>query len=182
MSFFIDYFNILSEKIKDIDIGMLNQAVEMIKLTSQNGGKTIIVGNGAGAATASHISVDLTKSADIRAVNFNEADLLTCFSNDYGYERWVEKAISFYADSRDLAILISCSGASKNIINGGLRAKNMGLRVITFSGFSSDNPLRQLGDINFWVDSKAYNIIEMTHSIWMLAIVDQISGSMEYSA
>ena len=182
MKFFTDYFNILSEKIKDVDLGILNQAVEMIKTTSRNGGKTIIAGNGGSAATASHVSVDLTKNANIRAINFNEADLLTCFSNDYGYERWVEKAINFYADLGDLAILISSSGTSKNIINGGLKAKNMGLRIITFSGFNADNPLRQLGDINFWVDSKAYNIIEMAHSVWLLAIVDQIIGSMEYSA
>jgi len=182
MKFFAYYFSILSKKIKDVDLNILNQVAEMIVSTNRNGGKTLIVGNGGSAATASHVSVDLTKNANIRAVNFNEADLLTCFSNDYGYERWVEKAIEFYADSGDLAILISSSGTSKNIINGGLKAKNMGLKVITFSGFSADNPLRQLGDINFWVDSKAYNIIEMIHSIWLLAIVDQIIGSMEYSA
>lgn len=182
MEFFSDYFNILSEKIKDVDIGMLNQTVEMIVSTSQNGRKIIIVGNGGSSAIASHVSVDLTKNAKIRAINFNEADLITCFANDYGYERWVEKAIEFYADSGDLVILISSSGTSKNIVNGGRRAKNMDLKVITFSGFSPDNPLRQLGDINFWVNSKAYNIIETTHSIWLLAIVDQIIGGMEYSA
>ncbi len=173
MKFFADYFSILSKKIKDVDLNMLNQAAEMIVSTNWNGGKTLIVGNGGSAATASHVSVDLTKNANIRAVNFNEADLLTCFSNDYGYERCVEKAIEFYADPGDLGILISSSGTSKNIINGGLKAKNMGLKVITFSGFGADNPLRQLGDINFWVDSTAYNIIEMIHSIWLLAIVDQ---------
>lgn len=182
MDFFVDYFDILSEKIKNVDIGILNQAVEMIRLTSHNGGKTIIAGNGGSAAIASHVSVDLTKNANIRAINFNEADLLTCFSNDYGYERWVEKAIEFYADSEDLIILISSSGTSRNIINGGRKAKNMSLKVITFSGFNSDNPLRQLGDINFYVNSNAYNIIEMTHSIWLVAIVDKIIGSMEYSA
>ena len=112
MSFFIDYFNIISEKIKDVDLDMLNQTVQMIASTSQNGGKTIIIGNGGSAAIASHISVDLTKNANIRAVNFNEPDLITCFSNDYGYERWVEKAIEFYADSRDLAILISSFATS----------------------------------------------------------------------
>ena len=179
MSFFVDYFNILNEKVKDIDIAMLNQTVEMIESKKQDGGKTIIVGNGAGAAIASHVSVDFTKSANIRAVTFNEADLLTCFSNDYGYERWVEKAIEFYADSRDLVILISSSGTSKNIVNGGQKVKEMGLQLITFSGFNANNPLRQLGDINFWVDSKAYNIIEMTHNIWLVAIVDKIIDSME---
>ncbi|GAG16107.1 unnamed protein product [marine sediment metagenome] len=182
MSFFVDYFDKLTEKIKDVDLDMLNQATEMIVSTSRNGGKTIIVGNGGSAATASHVSVDLTKNANVRSVNFNEADMLTCFSNDYGYEKWVEKAVDFYADSGDLVILISSSGTSKNIINGGRRANAMGLKVITFSGFSPDNPLQQHGDINFWVDSKSYNIIEMTHSIWLLAIVDQIIGNMEYSA
>jgi len=182
MEFFANYFNTLSEKIKDVDVGMLNQAVEMIASTSQNGRKIIIVGNGGSAAIAGHVSVDLTKNAKIRSINFNEADLITCFSNDYGYEKWVEKAIESYTDSGDLLILISSSGTSKNIINGGQKAKNMDLKLITLSGFSPDNPLRQLGDINFWVNSKAYNIIEATHSVWLLAIVDQIIGSMEYSA
>lgn len=182
MSFFVSYFDILNEKIKDVDTGMLDQAVQLIKSTSQDGGKIIIAGNGGSAATASHVSVDLTKNANVRAVSFNEADLITCFANDYGYERWLEKAIGFYADRRDLAILISSSGTSKNIVNGGRKAKESGLRLITFSGHSSDNPLRKLGDINFWVNSKAYNIVEMTHCIWLVSIVDQIIGSMEYSA
>ena len=73
-------------------------------------GKIMIFGNGGSAAIASHVSVDLTKNANIRSVNFNEADLITCFANDYGYESWVEKAIDFYADSSDALILISSSG------------------------------------------------------------------------
>ena len=57
---------------------------------SRQGRKTILVGNGGSAAIASHVAVDLTKNARIRAINFNEADLITCFANDYGYERWKE--------------------------------------------------------------------------------------------
>ena len=67
----------------------------------------MIFGNGGSAAIASHFSVDLTKTANIRSVNYNEADLITCFSNDYGYERWVEKAVDFYGDANDLIIVIS---------------------------------------------------------------------------
>lgn len=182
MNFFDEYFDITSKKIKEVDTKMLDKAMELIKSTHDKGGKIIIVGNGGSAAIASHVSVDLTRNAEIRSINFNEADLLTCFANDYGYERWVEKAIGFYADPNDLAILISSSGKSKNILNGSQTAKKRGLKLITFSGFSSDNPLRQMGDINFWVDSNAYNIIEMTHHIWMLAIVDKIVGNIEYSA
>ena len=49
----------------------------------------------------------MTKNAKVRCTNYNESDLLTCFSNDYGYERWVEKAIEFYGDEGDSLILIS---------------------------------------------------------------------------
>jgi D-sedoheptulose 7-phosphate isomerase len=123
---------------------------------------------------ASHIAVDLTKVAGVRAINFNEADLLTCLANDYGYEHWVEKALEYYADPIDLVVLISSSGVSSNIVNGARQARQMKLPIITFSGFDADNVLRKLGDLNFWVESHAYNIVEMTHHIWLLALVDKL--------
>ena len=180
MSFYKDYFQLVSNKIEDVDYALLDRAVEMIKTTSQNGKKVIIAGNGGSAAMASHISVDLTKNAGIRCINFNEADLLTCFANDYGYEEWVKRSLVFYADKGDLVILISSSGSSKNMINGAKFAKEMGLSLITFSGFKSENPLLKLGDINFYVDSKGYNIVEMTHHIWLVSMVDRIIGKIEY--
>ena len=67
-------------------------------------------------------------------------------------------------------------------MNAAKRAKELKMGVITFSGFNSGNPLRQAGDINFWVDSKAYNIVEITHHIWLLALVDYIIGHIQYSA
>ena len=55
-------------------------------------------------------------------------------------------------------------------------------KVITFSGFQEDNPLSKSGDINLWVDSKAYNFVENLHQVWLLAIVDLVIGDKEYSA
>ena len=123
---------------------------------------------------ASHVAVDFTKAAGMRAINFNEASLLTCFSNDYGYENWVTRALESFAESSDLAILISSSGMSPNILNGAKQANKMGLKLITLSGFSEDNSLRKLGDINLWLDSKSYNIVEMTHHIWLVSIIDYL--------
>jgi len=180
--FFTDYFKFIQVGLEAADHNDLIAAAGKIQEISKKGNKLIIAGNGGSAAIASHVSVDFTKAAGIRAINFNEADLLTCFANDYGYERVFEKAVDFYGDAGDLLILISSSGSSKNVVNVAKRAKELSISVITFSGFNSDNPLRQLGDFNFWVDSKAYNIVEMTHHIWLLAIVDYIIGDIEYSA
>lgn len=172
--FFDNYYKDLELKIKSVDYTNLQQAVQMVLKTQKSGGKIILVGNGGSAAMASHVAVDFTKTAGVRAINFNEADLLTCFSNDYGYEHWVEKALEFYSDQGDLVILISSSGESQNLINGAKNAKSMGLSVITFTGFLHNNALRNFGDLNFWADSCTYNIVEMTHHVWLVSIIDFI--------
>lgn len=180
--FFENFNQLISKAINSVDNDLLVKSAELFKNVKNTGKKIIVVGNGGSAAMASHVAVDLTKAAGCRAITFNEADLLTCFANDYGYENWVEKALNFYADKGDVVILISSSGTSKNIINGANWAKQNGLSVVTLSGFNSDNPLKKIGDINLWVDSKGYNIIEMAHHIWLVAIVDYIVGNIEYKA
>ena len=184
-SFLKSYLNDFSVLVKP-DKGIVDQLVkvaDLIKTIYSEGNKTLIFGNGGSAAIASHFSVDLTKNAGLRCVNFNEADLITCFANDYGFEHWVEKAVDFYGDAGDLLIVISSSGSSKNMLNGVKAARNGNFRaVVTLSGFGENNPLRQLGDINLWINSRAYNFVENIHQIWLLAIVDLIIGNREYSA
>jgi len=179
------YLHDFSELVKP-DQGLIDKIIKiaaLCKATHAKGNKILIFGNGGSAAISSHFSVDITKNAGLRCVNFNEADIITCFANDFGFDRWVEKAIDFYSDKGDILIVISSSGSSKNMINGVKAAqKNSIDTVITLSGFSNDNPLRKLGDINLWVDSKAYNFVENMHQIWLLSIVDLIIGSREYSA
>ena len=123
---------------------------------------------------ASHVAVDFTKACKIRAVNFNEADLLTCFSNDYGYENWVVEALRAYADPSDLIILISSSGKSKNILNAADFCIKENLKLITLSGFSKENRLKGMGLVNVWVNSTSYNFVEMAHHVWLVAIVDYL--------
>ena len=154
----------------------------LLEVSSSNK-KVLIFGNGGSAAIASHFSVDLTKNAKLRCLNFNEASLITCFANDYGFEHWAEKAVDFYGDEGDLLIVISSSGRSQNIINAVKAARNGNFHtVITMSGFSEDNPLKKLGDINLWANNKSYNFVENVHQIWLLTIVDLLIGSREYSS
>ena len=183
--FLTSYLNDFSDLVKPDEKTinkLLEVAILLMDVHSQKK-KVLIFGNGGSAAISSHFSVDLTKNAGLRCVNFNEADLITCFANDYGFERWVEKAVDFYGDEGDLLIVISSSGSSKNMLNGVKVSRNGNFKaVVTLSGFAENNPLRQLGDINLWIDSKAYNFVENIHQVWLLAIVDLIIGKREYSA
>ena len=174
-NYFKNYLDKFSKILIKYDEKKFLEIAKILRQIKDNKKKVILVGNGGSAAMASHVSVDLTKMCKIRAVNFNEADLLTCFSNDYGYENWVQKALSSYADKGDLLICISSSGESKNIINGAKFAKKMGCKVITLTGFDRNNKVRKIGHINLWAESQNYNFIEMTHHTWLLSIVDFIA-------
>ena len=170
-----EYINLINYQLKNN-----NKVFNFIKLCKQikkNKKKIVIVGNGGSAAIASHFSVDMTKVGGIRCINFNESDLLTCFSNDYGYENWVVNALKFYADRGDMVILISSSGKSKNIVNAAKYTKNNGLKLITFSGFSKNNSINKIGHINFHVHSKNYNHIENIHQFLLLTAVDFVKKS-----
>lgn len=117
----------------------------------------------------------MTKNAKVRAINFNETDLITCFSNDYGYENWVAKSLEFYADKGDLLILISCSGNSKNLIKANKYAIKNKIKIVTLTGCQKSNLLnKQKNDLKFWLDSKNYNHIEIIHHLMLLSIVDKI--------
>lgn len=143
--------------------------------------KMMFAGNGASASIASHGAVDFTKQGQVRSRDFNEANLITCFSNDYGYENWMAKAVEFYGDEGDALVLVSVSGNSQNAVNAAKYAKTKGISVVTFTGSKADNPLRALGDVNFWIDSSAYNVVECTHMIWLTTVVDMLVGQAEYS-
>jgi len=176
-NFIASFLQNLSSRITTNDplVKDLNKITTILNKCSVSGNKVIIAGNGASSSIASHVSIDLTKSAGITCMNFNEPNLITCFANDYGYSRWVEKAISAYGKSGDVFIAVSSSGQSENILNGCRSAREMNFSsVITLSGFKEDNPLRALGDVNLWVNSGIYNIVENVHQIWLLAVVELI--------
>ena len=175
------YFNDLANFLKKEEyLENLIKTKKILLETNKKGKKTMIFGNGGSAAIASHFSVDLTKNARVRCTNYNESDLLTCFSNDFGYERWVEKSIEYYGDEGDNVILISVSGTSKNMVNAANYVKkNKFNSLITFTGNKKNNDLDQLGDVNFWVNSSAYNIIENVHQALLLSLVDLIIGKSE---
>tara|TARA_E500000178_G_C16996295_1_gene743378 strand:- start:570 stop:1130 length:561 start_codon:yes stop_codon:yes gene_type:complete len=172
---FINIYNQNFLKISTINDSTQKKLIQVFKLIEKikkKKKKIIIAGNGGSAAISSHFSVDMTKIGNVRCTNFNESDLITCFSNDYGYENWVKESLKYYLDSQDLVILISSSGKSMNMINAAnfLRKKNNNL--ITFTGFKGKNKLSKLGNVNFIVNSKSYNYIENAHQYWLLTLVD----------
>ena len=148
--------------------------------TYLNKGKLIFVGNGASASLASHAATDFTKQAKIPSIAFNDHNLITALANDYGYHKWAAKAIEFYSEPNDMVIFISVSGESSNLVEGINFANKISLSTASLTGSSQTNSLKQKSKYSLWVNSKAYNIVESIHTIWITLIIDLFVGSPEY--
>lgn len=182
-----DYFQTLGELARTVTVTMapggsvsFDSGVEaVIKAAFQahaNGRKLLWIGNGGSAAIASHMAIDYWKNGGIRSTSFNDASLLTCLSNDLGYEFVFAKAIEMLAQPGDLLVAISSSGRSANILRAVDAARAAECGVVTLSGFDVDNPLRRLGDVNFYVPSGEYGFVEIMHLSICHAILDLSMG------
>ena len=140
------------------------------------GGKLMFIGNGGSAGICSHMATDFSKRGGLRSIAFNDGAALTCLGNDLGYESVFAKQIEWHGRPGDLLIAISSSGRSRNILNGVEAAEAQRCRVATFSGFEDDNPLRKRGDVNFYVRSRHYGLVEVAHQALIHAILDVDTG------
>lgn len=156
-----------------IEIGF-KRTIDLIKQCSQKSKKLIFIGNGGSAGIASHQAVDYWKNGKIKAITFNDASLLSCISNDYGYHRVFAEPIKQFAEPGDLLIAISSSGRSRNILEAVEAARDSKCVVVTLSGFDKTNPLRSKGDINFYVPSYSYGHVEVSHLTILHAMLDEI--------
>jgi len=182
---FQDYIKIYyntNKKIQQIKIEKVINKILKIKKNKKN--KIFILGNGGSSAISNHVATDLIKNAKVKTVSFSDSSLITCLSNDYGHDKWMKKALEFNLNKGDLVILISSSGNSKNIINAAKFCFQKKIDLITFSGMTSKNKLikENKRGVNIWVDSKSYNIIEISHLTILLYIVDRVIGKLIYKS
>ncbi len=142
---------------------------------TDRGKKLIFIGNGGSAAICSHAAIDFWKNGNMRSLSFNDGALLTCISNDFGYESSFRKPVEMFADEGDILIAISSSGKSKNILNAVETAKIKECTVITLSGFEKSNPLKAMGDFNIYISISHYGFVELCHQIILHNILDYIN-------
>jgi len=101
------------DQIKDQNnlIIKLNKIYKSIKKNN----KIIIYGNGGSASNAIHFCTDITKILNKKSITFDNASLITCYSNDYGFNNFVKQSINSHFIKNDIVILISSSGESHRI-------------------------------------------------------------------
>lgn len=156
----------------------LNLIINMLIQCRNQNGAVYIVGNGGSAAIASHATIDFLNMAKMKATAMLDSAVTTCISNDYGYEYVYSKQLEKFIGPQDVLIAISSSGQSKNIINAVNVAKKNDAKVITLSGFQENNPLRQIGHYNLWLNSIDYGQVEIGHAFILHYLTDRLRESL----
>lgn len=146
--------------------------IKILADIQNNGKKLMFIGNGGSTGIAAHALADYANAGGLKTISFYNPALLTCMANDYGYENVFVKPIEMFAERGDMLFAISSSGKSPNIVNAVKAAIDKGCIVVTFSGFSPDNPLRKLGRLNFYVPSSHYGFVELAHQTLIHCILD----------
>jgi D-sedoheptulose 7-phosphate isomerase len=186
----IDYMNRLNETLVSTQTtgkdgspleldAAADQTVGYWRNTKSSGGKILLIGNGGSAAIVSHMQNDLAKAGGLKAMVFTEQPLLTAYTNDDGYDSAYESMTKLWAGPNDVLVAISSSGSSENILRACRIIEEVGGRLITFSGFSSHNPLRSLGNVNYYVNSDSYGIIETAHAALGHYLTDSSAGLLD---
>jgi D-sedoheptulose 7-phosphate isomerase len=152
------------------------RVVEDINSVRAGGDKVMFIGNGGSAAISSHMAIDFLRNGQVPALAFNDGAALTCLGNDFGYEHVFARQVAMHGRPGDLLFAISSSGRSSNILRAVEVAKEAGVRVVTLSGFSFDNPLRAIGDLNFYLASDQYGFVEVGHQTLIHAVLDMAMG------
>tara|TARA_B100000131_G_C17828985_1_gene496876 strand:- start:54 stop:590 length:537 start_codon:yes stop_codon:yes gene_type:complete len=171
--FYKKYFSDYVKLTKDINFGEINSFYNLIKKLKKNN-KVLIFGNGAGAAIASHVASDLTNSSRIKALSFDNSAHITCFANDYKFENWIKKTLSFHYEKGDLIILLSASGNSKNMLKAASYCNKKKINYFSITGFKKNNKLNKLSKNHYWINSKIYNHVESIQLLILLSIVDRL--------
>jgi D-sedoheptulose 7-phosphate isomerase len=128
------------ERMRRQDPGPIVAAAEAVATAVRAGGKVLVFGNGGSAADAQHLSAELVgrlkRERQAIAAMALSADMsvLTAIANDYSFDRVFARQIEALGRAGDVAVGISTSGSSKNVLAGIEAARDAGLTTIGFTG------------------------------------------------
>lgn len=150
----------------------LHLSISLLQEVKNKNKKVYVIGNGGSVGIASHFCVDLINVLKIPALTLYDTNVMSCISNDYGYNQVFSRPLQTLLQEDDLLIAISSSGKSPSILQAVDVAHQKKAHLMTLSGFSSHNPLREKGKLNIWLDSLDYGLVESGHFFLLHTIID----------
>ncbi len=165
-----NYVNEVCRILQDLSYQKIARTIEILKKARSEERHIFIMGNGGSAAMASHFACDLGKGTvqqgkmRFKIISLNDnIPLLTAYANDCGYETVFAEPLTSLAKPDDIAIAISSSGNSPNVLNAMDTARKHGLKTIGITGFQGGQ-LKEKVDICICVGADEHHPYGMQHA------------------
>jgi len=171
-----EYLDQMCRTLQNLPQDKIARMIDVLKRARAEGRRIFLFGNGGSAATASHIAVDLIKGTArpgqprLKVITLNDGiPTLTAYANDFGYETVFAGPLEALAEPGDVAIGISASGNSANVLRAMDVARERGLVTVGLTGFQGGR-LKEKVDLCIIVPSESMQQIEDAHLVILHAI------------
>lgn len=171
----------LHQRMRSLDVGPIVRAGEVLRAALTSGGKVLAFGNGGSASDAQHLTSELVGRFQKDRAGFSaialtaDTSLLTSLANDYGFEQVFARQIEALGKPGDVAVAISTSGASPNVVAGLNTARSRGLRTIALTGREGGEAGRQ-AEIHINVPDSCTARVQEVHITLIHAICEIVEA------
>ena len=164
-----DYLLAVQDVLAHLDHEVVDRMIDVIWRGYEEGRTLFVFGNGGSAALASHFACDIGKGTvagrakrlKTIALTDNVA-LITAWANDKAYEEIFSEQLESLAEKGDIALAISGSGNSPNVIRGLEAGRRLGVQTLVLTGFAGGRA-KTLADLCLTVPSDSMQHIEDAH-------------------
>ena len=156
------------ESLIALQVDLIEKAARLILRAVQNGNKVMFFGNGGSASDSQHLAAEFVgryekeRRALAAIALTTDTSILTAVGNDYGFDRIFERQIEALGKKGDVAVGISTSGNSKNVILGVTKAKSLGLGTIGLLG-RGGGELKSRVDVPIVIPSQKTSRVQECH-------------------
>ena len=152
----------------DSNATLVLRAAEILIEAIRDGGKILFFGNGGSAADAQHLAAELVNRLNydhppIAAIALTtDSSILTSVGNDLSFDELFERQVLALGRKGDVAIAISTSGNSPNVLRASQAARRIGMQVVALTGRDGGQLARE-ADLALVVNSGSTQRIQETH-------------------
>jgi D-sedoheptulose 7-phosphate isomerase len=172
----------LHQRVRQAGAASVVRAAEVMTAAIAAGGKVLVFGNGGSAADAQHFAAELVgrfqqDRAGLPAIALTtDGATMTSVANDYGFDRVFARQVEALGMSGDVAVGISTSGASPNVLAAFSTARQRGLRTIAFTG-RDGGALGAAADVHINVADQSTARVQEVHRTLIHALCEIVESA-----
>jgi len=174
----------LHERVATESVEAVIAVADTLLAAFRSGAKVLIFGNGGSAADAQHFACELVgrflreRRALAAMALTADTTAVTAIANDYGFDRIFVRQIEAHGRPGDVAVGISTSGSSANVLAGLQCAKSRGLKTVAFTG-GKGGPIGAAADVHVNVPHDLTPRIQEVHRTLIHAVCDVVEQQID---